>query len=136
MFVKCSNRRTILCSWDRTHAFVRRLVCPITQIKKLKDSTEAPKKGKLTDVAPVYHFFSEARLKTNLNKKSWNKFNNGVGYQSQQTKEMINTDIDDCLEDGVCTWVNVDVSKLQSNWKNWYRIICFILLKRRILVYC
>lgn len=27
---------------------------------------------------------------------------------------MINTDIDDCLEDGVCTWVNVDVSKLQS----------------------
>lgn len=72
------------------------------------------KKGKLTDVAPVYHIFSEARLKTNLNKKSGNKFNNGVGYQSQQTKEMINTDNDDCLEDGVCTWVNMDVSKLQS----------------------
>lgn len=59
-------------------------------------------------------FFSEARLKTNLNKKSGNKFNNGVGYQSHQTKEMINTDNDDCLEDGVCTWVNMDVSKLQS----------------------
>lgn len=27
---------------------------------------------------------------------------------------MINTDNDDCLEDGVCTWVNMDVSKLQS----------------------
>lgn len=42
---------------DRTLAFLRKLVCRITQIKKLKDSTEAPKKGKLTDAAPVYHFF-------------------------------------------------------------------------------
>lgn len=27
---------------------------------------------------------------------------------------MINIDIDDCLEDGVCIWVNMDVSKFQS----------------------
>lgn len=33
-----------------------------------------------------------------------------MGDQSQKTKQMINTDIDDCLEDGVCTWENVDMS--------------------------
>lgn len=46
----------------------------------MKDSIEVLKKGKLIDVVLVYYFFSEVRLKMNLNKKSGNKFNNGVGY--------------------------------------------------------